>query len=82
MKTLTLSLKIELILLIVLLISFISSIITKIFFYTEIIAGINLILMSYNNKYIKHKYMTPLYLIFGIITIILGVLKWIKLYWW
>ena len=81
MKKLGLSLKIELGLLIILLISFISSIITKIFYHTEIIAGITLLLMSYNNhKYLRKKYMTVLYLIFGISTIIIGVLKWIKLY--
>ena len=81
MKKLGISLKIEIGLLIILLISFISSIITKVFFHTEIIAGITLLLMSYNNhKYLNKKYMTPLYAVFGVTTIVVGILKWIKLF--
>ncbi|MBR3897942.1 MAG: hypothetical protein IKJ43_01520 [Bacilli bacterium] len=76
MKSLALTLKIELFLLIILIISFISSFITKIYSYTEIIAGVTLLLMSYNNqKYIKKKYMTPTYAIFGIITIAMAIYK-------
>ena len=76
MKELALTLKIELFLLIILVISFISSFITKIYSYTEIIAGVTLLLMSYNNqKYIKKKYMTPIYAVFGTITIAMAVYK-------
>lgn len=71
MKKIDVSLKIEFVLLISLIISLISSFITKIYSYTEIIMGITLLVMSYNNqKYFKKKYMTYIYLIFGVVVIV------------
>lgn len=81
MKNLSISLKIEFILMIVLALSFISSIITKIYFYSFIIMGLLLIIMGYNNqKYIKRKNMTIIYYIFGVLVIIITIIKWIKQY--
>lgn len=74
MKNVDKSLKLELIMLIILLISCIISFITKNFIYTEFIAGINLIIMGYNNqKHFKRKYMTYINSAMGIILIIMSI---------
>ncbi len=70
MKKIETSLKIEFILFIILIISLISSFFTKIYTYTEIIMGIVLLIMSYNNqKHFKKKYLTYIYLFFGLLVI-------------
>lgn len=74
MKKLSISLKLEFTLMIVLAISSISSLFTKIYSYSEILMGILLLLMGYNNqKYIKRKHMTYVYYIFGMIVIVFTI---------
>ena len=71
MKKIPVSLKIELVLVILLLISLISSFIIKKFIYTNILTGIVLLDMAYNNhKHLKKKYMTYIYLIFGVLVLL------------
>ncbi len=79
MKKTDLSLKIEFVLFIVVVISFISSIFTKIYTYTELLMGIILLVMSYNNqKHFKRKYMTYIYLIFGLAVLSVSIFKMIN----
>ncbi len=59
---------------ILLVISLIVSFITKVYFYTYIIMGLLLLVIGYNNKHFyKRKYMTALYIIFGIFMIGWGI---------
>ncbi|MBR3198627.1 MAG: hypothetical protein IKG27_01280 [Bacilli bacterium] len=68
------SLIIQFIGMIVLLISLIASLITKVYFYTHIIMGLLLLIIGYNNKYFyKRKYMTVVYILTGILMIGWGV---------
>lgn len=75
------SLKLELAFMIILVISLITSFFTKIYSYSQMIMGVLLIIMGYNNqKHFKRKNMTYIYYIFGGLVIIFTIIKWIKLY--
>ncbi|MBR2840457.1 MAG: hypothetical protein IKF01_01150 [Bacilli bacterium] len=75
------SLKLELAFMIILVISLITSFFTKIYSYSQMIMGVLLIIMGYNNqKHFKRKNMTYIYYIFGELVIIFTIIKWIKLY--
>ena len=48
--------------------------IKEIIFVSEILLGLSLIVVGVNNKYIyKRKYMTAIYIIFGILSIVLTI---------
>lgn len=77
MKKLSIGMKIQLALAIVLLIMLIiSCFYNKLINYSEIVAGITLLVMSYNNqKQYKRKAMTIIYAITGILIIAFGLFR-------
>lgn len=77
MKKLSLSLKIQFALAIILLIMLvITCFYNKLINYSEIVAGITLLVMSYNNqKQYKRKAMTIIYALVGLLIIVSGIIR-------
>lgn len=77
MKKLSLSLKIQFALAIILLIMLvITCFYNKLINYSEIVAGITLLVMSYNNqKQYKRKAMTIIYALVGLLITVSGIIR-------